>query len=279
MVLLLILAGLRIALLSTKQDVPNEPIVIDLPVETSSPIVDLKEKQEIVVVPITVEIPVTAEIKDVVVEIPKEITIQEIKETPVTVTEVAITEEAEDPIAEEPVGDASIEEPKIIVTYEDKAPVSTMSCPDEPTMEVVAGFIYVVGAFNDIQDGGTILYSVPALKMDLTKIDGLGFGATAYLSIGLEGTDSLLASTIIGASYTKNFSKTSLSLIGGVYGSHMQYRRDEVFNELNSLGLGLDIKFMLPETKNGHRWGVTSNIASGFLGDPNGSVTLGFVLK
>ena len=259
----------------------SEPIVVELPIVVTEPVIELEPKQEIIAVPIIAELPVNSEIKDIVVELPKKITIQEIKATPVTVTEVAIIEEIVEPVVEnEPATEVeSIEEVKITVTYEAKEPISTMSYLDEPTMEVVVGFVFVIGAFNDLQDGGTILYGRPSVKMDLTKIDGLGFGATAQLGYGQVGSDSLLTSAIIGASYTKKFEKTSLSVIGGVYGSHMQYRRDDSSNELSSLGLGLDIKFMLPETKSGHRWGVTSNIASGFIGDPNGSITLGFVFN
>lgn len=178
-----------------------------------------------------------------------------------------------------------VEEDKPIVTVEEpieleEEPEVTMSCPPEyEDNGIISGGSIVVGAFNDLGDGGTIVYATPVLKLNIYSPDGFGLGGYIYTGIGLAETQSLLVSGLIGVSYGLELESITFLTTGGLYGTHMQYLRDGEFNNVNSLGLGLDIRALFPFNVRRNNWSVSIGIASGFFGDPNGTLTLGFSIK
>ncbi len=265
----------------TSELVINEPVVIveeekldgareETPVVEEAIIV---EEVPIVVVVVPTEnepikhIPV---IEEVVEETPYVEVVEE------TIVEEIVIEETIKPV--EVVGVLVIEKVVVIeVPYVED--VVTMSCPDEDERVALLGVTTAVGAFNDSEDDGTIVYAIPAVSLSVFETDGFGFGGLGYMGFGLEETHSFIASGIMGASYGKPMNCFTLSATGGLYGVLMQYTRDDQLNTLNSLGLGGAIHVMFPFEDSDHSWSVSLGIASGFIGDPNGVITLGFSIR
>lgn len=152
---------------------------------------------------------------------------------------------------------------------------STMSCPDEPEGVVVLGVSTLVGAFNDLDEGGTILYGLPAVSVAVIQLDGFGIGFNSSVGLGLQDTTSLIATGTIGLSYGLRLSESSLSFMGGMFGAYSYYEREDLTNYLSSLGLGGSISIVLPSRETNFHT-ISLSINSGVIGDPCGIIQVGY---
>ncbi len=258
------------------EEVEPEPVVEE------SPIVETVETvPEVVVIPVVVELPETAIVEKVEIVIPKDLKIEEIEKVEIVVEKITNTIEVVETVEvnepKEVVEEIPVETAQIVVSYEEED--ITMSCPPEQSTNALVGFYAVVGAFNDTEDGGTILYTIPVIRLDVYQTDGLGFGGYGYYGFSLTETNSFVMGNLTGISYGKTFNDFTLTTVGGIYSTHMQYSRDDRMNGLSSIGLGVDARCIIPVNNYSKELSIALGVTTGFIGDPNGTITLGINLR
>lgn len=203
--------------------------------------------------------------------------------------------EVEEPIEESSTLEiADIEESSVDVVVikesvsEEVVTESTMSCPLEDVLIVEVtkeeaeqlltyGGVLTVGGLNSKLNKGTLLYALPTFRLDTFRSEGLGFGGHLGVGAGIYRTPVIKVSALLGPTYAVKLSDYTIVLNGGLYGAYTGFVRDSNWNSAGTLGIGGDFKLGIPWKDNTVY--LTLGVESGLIGNPEGNITIGFVLN